>query len=247
MPGQDGNPRCEVADGPAGIRVVFPADDPMAATARALFRRHAAPAVAAAFAPGEIAFPLVVRFGVRPVLQDTPLPGLRAVDGGNGGVYHPVWPGWTPPGPPLPPGLPDEYGLVEIAARIDIMNQPTNVVHELVHALRYHQGRCLLLRRTRDEVETELETVARCPYRALVALERDAIRARSVQGAYGLLDGDQIGALWDDRVLLTGSEEANLVGPEVAARVRAVYAETALSALGSWRSLVLALRDRLPF
>ena len=211
------------------IDVVFP-DDASGQRVKAWFDRHTQPAIDAAFAPGELAFPLVVWFGVYERYE------TRKGSGTFSAGFHKYVANRADPEIPDLPRSHEMVGIPGVSVGLDYI-----VIHELVHALRHHQGR----RDTnlvKEEVWTELEALARAPYGCIRHLDADPRTATRVPGYYDYLGEQARDAMRTDRILLTGGLRQNIGNGRAATRVREAYAQTNLSALDGRASFRRARR-----
>jgi hypothetical protein len=96
------------------------------------------------------------------------------------------------------------------------------LIHETVHVAR--QSNRTGNDRDVEEAKTELETVARMPYKAFMGMQKTL-------GYYIFLKEDPWKAAQHDRLLLTGGLQVNLAGPSARRRVDEVFHKTKLSKL----------------
>jgi hypothetical protein len=196
--------------------VVFPNGSP-GQTTRTRFVRYTQPTIDAAFAPGELAFPLVVWFGVYERYE------TRKGSGSFSAGFHKYVADRVDPELPDLPRSHEMVGIPEEAIGLEYI-----VVHELVHALRHHQGRTDA-NRMGEEVWTELEALARAPYGCIRHLDADPRTATRVPGYYDYLGDGARDAMRADRILLTGGMRQHIGNARAPSRVREVYAQTKLS------------------
>lgn len=200
--------------------VLFPSDGALRDDAVAWFRDHTQPTLDAAFAPGELVFPLVVFYCIADDLTVN-APKIRT-DGWVAGYHKYV--ANDPKSSAY--GLPPSYEFVEIAT--GALGNDYAVIHEVVHALRHHQGRTDPAY-MKEEVLTDLEALARAPWssvRRFGALWQEMHR---MPNFHDLLGEKAYDAWRADRVLLTGGLQKHIGNASAVARVREVYAQTHLS------------------
>lgn len=122
------------------------------------------------------------------------------------------------------------------------------ITHELVHAQREKEGRGYENNHAVEEIETELEALARTPYPVLKEIidHHDQIPGRTSYGYWkwyaAVFETDAIATMVNDRKILTGSLQRHLTGPDVARRVRQLYHMTGLGQMTS----VMDFYDSLP-
>jgi hypothetical protein len=115
------------------------------------------------------------------------------------------------------------------------------VIHEVVHALRHHQGRDDA-NIVKEEVWTDLETLARVPYACIRQIDYGWGKLHRLPNYWDYLGEKGYEAFRADRRLLTGGLKQNIGNARAVARVRAVYAQTKLAALDGRASFRRNLR-----
>lgn len=182
------------------------------------------PMISAAFHDGEFSEPVVIRFGITVGNMN------RARGPVVGGTYEFEY---APVGP-----LGKPHHLIDIP--LLSFDDDHAVLHELVHAVRREKGILLgLYEPDVNEIETDLEAIARMPARTLSKIVDRVMAGHAPPGQYERFVDNPMGKLAEDRKLLTGSLQKNIVGPVAYHTVKRLYHETNLSQLQvqSWKSM----------
>lgn len=191
-------PDFAVVASPGRTRFVVGGNDPATV---ASFREQGLPVIRDAFLPGEIEDTVYVEWGTPDLVKGA---GGNAVYGGR------------------------KNPLNIVAVKSDSTGGAWPVVHEMVHYVnraRYGQRN---VQGNKDEVLTELETLARIPVAEIERYVQVYEQQGQIDGYYNRLK-DPVAGILHDRVLMTGSLEGRLRGTAARDRAIAVLEQSALA------------------
>jgi hypothetical protein len=181
--------------------ILLPADGPNKARAHDWWYRQTEPALEAAFSEAELSFDLVIRY----CAYDYLFKGEEGrTDGFTGGIHRYVR---NDPDYLDVPNLPKAYEFVDISALA--LGFDYAVIHEVVHALRHHQGRDDA-NIVKEEVWTDLETLARVPYACIRQIDYGWGKLHRLPNYWDYLGEKGYEAFRADRRLLTGGLKQNI-------------------------------------